>query len=262
MKKLVIATICLLSAISSWAGTIVLEGRYQQRNIFVINSVSQDGVGYCVYEVTVNGLITSDEINSSAFEIDLSIYSLKTGDPIVVVIKHKDGCSPKVANPFALEPSPSFECSKIDCNKSGLLVWESAGEMGKLPYVVQQFKWNKWVNVGEVMGNGTVSKSTYSFQTSLTSGLNRFREVQNSSEGEFRRSPECEITSDITPVVFQYDKKQKIVIFSSNTSYELFNSFGQIVKRGVGTTVDVTTFAKGEYYVSYDNTTTGKFIKK
>jgi hypothetical protein len=61
MKKLVIATICLFSAISSWAGSIVIEGRYQQRNIFVINSVSQDGVGYCVYEVTVNGLITSDE---------------------------------------------------------------------------------------------------------------------------------------------------------------------------------------------------------
>lgn len=262
MKQLVLATILFISTLVASAGTIVMEGRYQGRNIFVINSVAQDGVGYCVYEITVNGLITSDEINSHAFEIDLSIYSLKTGDPVTVVIKHKDGCVPKIANPFALDPAPTFECQKITCDKIGLIVWESTGEMGKLPYIVQQFKWNKWVNIGEVMGNGTATKNVYSFQASLTSGLNRFRVVQKSSEGEFRRSPECEVTSDIAPVNFQYDKKQKVVIFSAVTSYELFNSFGQIVKRGAGTSIDVSTLAKGEYYVSYDNTTTGKFFKK
>ena len=59
------------------AATIMLEGRYQQRNIFVINAASSDGIGYCIYEVLVNGLLTTDEINTQAFEIDLTIYGLK-----------------------------------------------------------------------------------------------------------------------------------------------------------------------------------------
>ena len=54
------------------AGTIVLEGKYQQKNLYVINGIAPEGVGFCVFEVTVNGDVTSDEINSSAFEIDLS----------------------------------------------------------------------------------------------------------------------------------------------------------------------------------------------
>ncbi|MBL0316885.1 MAG: hypothetical protein IPP69_14425 [Flavobacteriales bacterium] len=253
--------ILIVSAMHSQAGSIVLEGRYQQRNLFVINATSPDGVGFCVYEVTVNGLVTSDEINSQAFEIDLGIYGLKTGDPLTVVIKHKDGCTPKVLNPGALEPSPTFICTKIECNSSGNLSWETTGEMGKIPYIIQQFKWNKWVNVGEVMGNGTGTKNAYKFQTQLTSGLNKFRVVQKSYEGDLRKSNVCEVTSTVTPVTFKYDKKTKSINFSSETSYELFNVYGQIVKRGRGVSVDCMALVKGEYYISFDSMTE-KFMKK
>lgn len=261
MKKLLPIILFIFSTLALSAGNIVMEGRYQQRNVFVINAIAEDGVGFCVYEVTVNGQVTSDEINSQAFEIDLTILNLKIGDPVTVVIKHKDGCTPKVLNPGALEPAPTFECKKINVNENGLLTWETTGETGKLPYTIQQFKWNKWVNIGEVMGAGTATKNSYSFQTSLVSGNNKFRVVQKSYEGELRKSIECEITSKIPAVTYQYDKKAKAINFSSNTSYEIFNSFGQIVKRGVGNSIDVTTFTKGEYWISYDNTTS-KFIKK
>lgn len=248
-------------AVVGIAGSIVLEGRYQQRNIFVINSASSDGVGFCVYEVTVNGLTTSDEINSQAFEIDLSIYGLKTGDPLTIIIKHKDGCTPRVLNPGALEPAPSFICTKIECTPSGTLTWESTGELGKIPYIIQQFKWNKWVNVGEVMGNGTGSKNTYKFQVSLTSGLNKFRVAQKSYEGDLRKSGVCEVVSDVPAVTQKYDRKTKMINFSAETSFELFNVYGQIVKKGRGTSVDCTALTKGEYYISYDSKT-DKILRK
>lgn len=243
------------------AGSLVLEGRYQQRNIFVINSVGPNGVGYCIYEVTVNGLVTTDEINSQAFEIDLTIYGLKTGDPVVIVIKHRDGCTPKVLNPGALEPAPTFECVRIECSPIGVLIWETTGEMGKLNYIVQQFKWNKWVNVGEVLGNGTSIRNVYRFQATLTSGTNKFRVVQKSYEGELRKSQVAEIVSTTQAVTFKYDRKTKQCIFSADTFYELYNPYGQIIKRGYGNMVDLTTLAKGDYYVSYDNRT-DKFIRK
>ncbi len=259
--RLIATLLFLLVSGFMMAGSIVLEGRYQQRNLFVINATSTDGVGFCVYEVTVNGLVTTDEINSQAFEIDLGIYGLKTGDPLTIVIKHKDGCTPKVLNPGALEPSPSFICTKIECSTSGSLSWETNAEMGKIPFLIQQFKWNKWVNVGEVMGNGTGTKNSYKFQTQLTSGLNKFRVAQKSYEGDLRKSGVCEVTSSVPEVSFKYDRKAKSISFSSETSYEMFNVYGQIVKRGRSISVDCMALAKAEYYISYDNKTE-KFLKK
>ena len=247
--------------IGAMAGTIMLEGRYQQRNIFVINAASTDGIGYCIYEVLVNGLITTDEINTQAFEIDLTIYGLKTGDPVNILIKHKDGCTPKILNPGALEPSPSFVCTSITCGINGSLTWETTGEMGKIPFIIQQYKWNRWVNIGEVLGNGTNVKNIYRFQTQLTSGLNKFRVVQKSFEGDLRKSSVCEVSSNVESVNYRYDKKSKSVYFSADTSYELYNVFGQVVKRGRGASIDCTALSKGEYWVSFDNQTE-KFYKK
>ena len=89
-----------ISVSPAFAGNIVLEGNYQGKNLYVKNTFAGVGVGFCVFEVTVNGSVTTDEWNSSAFEIDLSIHDLDPGDQVVVVIKHKDDCAlPKVLNP-------------------------------------------------------------------------------------------------------------------------------------------------------------------
>jgi hypothetical protein len=45
------------------AGVIVLEGNYQGKNLFIQNPFSEAGVGFCVFEVTVNDQIATDEIN-------------------------------------------------------------------------------------------------------------------------------------------------------------------------------------------------------
>jgi hypothetical protein len=259
--RVLLSTILLFSAGSILAGSIVLEGRYQQRNIYVVNPVAEAGVGFCVYEVTVNGEISTDEINSQAFEVDLSIYGFKLGDAVTVVLKYKEGCEPRILNPGALEPQPSFECASISCNSSGLLTWETTSEVGKLPYIIQQFKWNKWVSVGEVPGNGTSVRNTYQFQVSLTTGLNKFRVVQKSYEGNLRKSPVAEVTSTMPAVTYSYNRKIRNIEFSTETAYELYNVFGQIIKRGYGKTADVSSIPKAEYYLSFDNKTEKVVLK-
>lgn len=261
MKRLYAILLPALAVLPALAGSIVLEGRYQQRNIYVVNPVPETGVGFCVYEVTVNGEVTSDEINSSAFEVDLSIYGFKLGEAVTVVIKYKDGCEPRILNPGALEPQPTFECTRIEVSPSGMLSWETTNEVGKLSFIIQQFKWNKWVSVGEVMGNGTSVKNSYQFQVDLTSGLNKFRVAQKSYEGNMRKSPSVEINSTMPPVTYVYDKKTKALVFSAETSYEIYNIYGQIIKRGKGKTTDISSLARAEYYISFDNKTE-KFVKK
>src|ERR1700758_973113 len=98
---------------SANAGVLVVEGKYQQKNLYIQNGFSSNGVGFCAFQVKVNGQITTDEVNSSAFEIDLSPFKLKAGDKVTVEIEHKDGCIPKVLNPEALKPKPTFDIVSI-----------------------------------------------------------------------------------------------------------------------------------------------------
>ncbi len=261
MKFLTGALTFLLFACSQvYAGTIVLEGKYQQKNVYVINSVAEAGVGFCVYEVTVNGEVTSDEINSHAFEIDLSIFGFKLGDAVIVTVKYKEGCEPRILNPGALEPQPTFETTNIDISNSGLISWETSNEQGELPFVIQQFKWNKWVNVGEVKGKGTSVRNAYTFQANPVSGENKFRIVQKSYEGKLRKSPTVEFDSVMDAVKYSFDKKEKAVIFTEETNFELYNAYGQIIKRGFGKKVNMESLPKGDYYISFDNETQ-KFLR-
>ncbi len=256
MKNLLVTISSLLFAITALqAGTIVLEGKYQQKNVYVVNSVAEAGVGFCVYEVRVNGEVSSDETNSHAFEIDLSIYGFKLGDGVNVTIKYKDGCQPRILNPGALEPQPTFETSNIKVSDNGLLSWETSNEQGSIPFVVQQFKWNKWVNVGEVKGKGTSTKNAYTFQSAPISGENKFRVVQKSYDGKLRKSPTVEYTSGMAQVGYTFDKKDKAVIFTQETNYELYNVYGQIIKRGFGTKVNMANLPKNDYYISFDSQT-------
>ena len=233
---------------------LVMEGSYQSRNIFVNNQIGQDGVGFCVTNVYVNGEVSTDEINQSAFEIDLTLFNLSYGDPVNVEIHHKNGCKPEVINPMALQPQATFKVENIAIDDSGRLNWSTSNESGSLPFKVQQFKWNKWVVVGEVQGEGSPGKHDYEFQTVAVSGENRFRVIQKSGDGRVKVSDEVKFASSQEAVAFTFDKKTKRVDFSSQTNFEVYDEYGQIISRGYQASIDMAEYSKGIYYVNYDNT--------
>src|SRR5690349_20827009 len=150
LMRVPLVILASLASIPLWAGTIVLEGHYQGKNLFIQNPFSEAGVGFCVYEVTVNDQIATDEINSSAFEIDMGNFNLKIGDKVVVKVKHKDGCTPLVLNPEVLRPKSTFDVVKQEVAPDGTYKWITNNETGELPFIVEQKRWNKWVKVGEV----------------------------------------------------------------------------------------------------------------
>lgn len=241
-------------------GVIVLEGKYQNRNIYVTNAISDMGVGYCAYEIRVNGELITDPVNSSAFEIDLSHYELKLGDDVVIEIRHKTGCTPKVINPGGLKPMPTFETKEIKINESGFLEWVTEDEFGSLPFVIEQYKWNKWVPVGEVQGKGTSGANNYAFQVDFVSGENKIRVVQYGDHNT-RKSSSVTYIADKPAPTFIYNKKTQKVVFSEDTSYEVYDKFGNMLKRGFGDVLDVNDLPKDEYWLSYDNTSE-RLVKK
>ena len=90
IAKLVTTLLLTFVCASSMAGEIVLSGIYQEKNLYIMNPFAPSGEGFCVTEIKVNGITTSDDINSSAFEIDLAADRLKKGDDVKIIIKHKE----------------------------------------------------------------------------------------------------------------------------------------------------------------------------
>jgi hypothetical protein len=257
--KIKLLFLLLMIPFITFAGqVIVLEGNYQLRNIYVSNKILPSGVGYCITNVLVNGEVSTDEINSEAFEIDLSLFNFSIGDPVSVEIHFRDNCQPDIINPLALKPQATFKTDEIVL-KDNVVMWEASNETGSLPFRVQQFKWNKWVTVGEVEGKGTTGPNKYKYKINPVTGNNRFRVIQKSGDGRTKVSPEVVYDLNEMPVTFEYTKKQDEVIFSRETSYEVYDGYGRIIKRGYDISIDVADLEKGKnniYYINYDNTFT------
>ncbi|MDQ3110235.1 MAG: hypothetical protein M3R17_10100 [Bacteroidota bacterium] len=252
--------ISLIAVFISFAGlfaneALLVEGKYQNKNIYVQNSFSSNGVGFCAYEVYVNDVRTTDEVASSAFEIDLRPYNLQQGDKVEIKIFHKEGCQPKVLNPEALKPRPTFSTKAINVNATnGLITWTTAGETGALPFVIEQYRWNKWVYVGEVQGLGTGGDHTYSFQTTAHSGENKFRVKQVGFGKEVKYTPEVSFTPvNKAPLSFSLSGDTKQGTFSGESLYEMYDAYGNVVLKGFGSKIDLSDFGKGSYWLCFDN---------
>lgn len=254
MTVFFVGMVASLWATNDQAEVLTIEGQYQSKNLFVSNAMASNGVGFCAYEVRVNGEVTTDAVGSSAFEIDLEQYSFKQGDELIVQIIHKKGCQPKVLNPTSLSPQATFKTKEIKLDEKGTLTWTTNNEAGSLPYVIEQYKWNKWVKIGEVQGEGTSGEHTYSFTVSLTSGKNKVRVSQTGNSGKTVYSPNTEITSNEVEPTMNFDKKAKSVTFSAQTGYEIYDKYGQLCKKGFGNKIDLSTLKKDKYYLNYDNT--------
>lgn len=241
--------------LSANAAVLVIEGEYQNKNLYIQNSLASGSVGYCAFEVRVNDQLTHDEVNSTAFEIDLSSLNLKAGEQVTVKISHKEGCTPKVLNPEALRPRPTFTTEFIEVTSAGVLTWKTKNENGSLPFIVEQFRWNKWIYVGEVKGVGTPGEHTYSFEITAHSGENKFRVKQVGFVRETRVSPEARYTATVPQVTYtESSDKKNTYLFSAPTMYEVYDLYGNIILKGYGKEANLNPYNKGTYYLCYDNT--------
>jgi len=266
MRLILIFLILNLLNTVSFAASLSVEGSYQGKNLYVQNPMDDDGFGYCATKVTVNGDIMPSGTSMGAFEIDFSIFNIAIGEPVFIVIEHNDGCKPKILNPEVLLPRSTFKVSSIEVNTQGVLTWKTTDEHGKLPYIIEQFRWNKWVSIGEVAGKGNVGSNSYEFQVTPHSGENKIRVTQIDHSGTKRPSPEVKFVSTIELVTKNPSSVKTIINFTTSgkpvdTRYEIFDAYGSIVKKGTGSSVDCSNLIKGIYYLNFDNKTEN-FIKK
>lgn len=242
-----------------------VQGTYQGKNLYVQNPMDDEGFGYCATKVTVNGDIMPGGTSMGAFEIDFSTFNIEIGEPVFIVIEHNDGCKPKILNPEVLLPRSTFTIIDIKVNTGGELSWSTSGEQGKLPFVIEQYRWNKWVTIGEVEGKGSGDSNSYGFTVTPHSGDNTVRVVQTDHSGTKRPSSEVKFSSSTAKVTKTPAKVKNEIKFLSNgssveTRYEIYDAYGNIVKKGVGSKVNCSNLLRGVYYINFDNVNE-KFIK-
>jgi hypothetical protein len=267
MKKyLIIAFSFLVFSSNLSAGTVTVEGTYQGKNLYVQNPFAEGGVGFCVFEVLVNGKPTTDEVNSSSFEIDLAALKLSLGEKVVVKLNSKGECKAKIVNPEDLKVRSTCEivAQSAKVNKDGTFSWSTKGEAGKLPFIVEQYRWNKWVKVDEIEGKGRMEGAFYSVKYTPHSGENKIRIKQVDVNGPRYFDPPVKYRSTTAPVKMETNKEkvEDKITFSDKTKFEIFDSFGNVMVKGENVEVNVSNLKKGTYYINFDSTTGEKFNKK
>ena len=255
----------VLQSVFSQASILSIEGTYQGKNLYVRNPTDYGGCGYCVTKVMVNGDVMPGGANVEAFEIDFANFNVAIGDPLFITIEHHEGCTPKILNPEVLLPRSTFVITTINANNAGKLSWTSIGESGKLPYIIEQFRWNKWVAVGEVAGKGSAGSNSYEFNVTPHSGENTVRVVQVDHSGSKRVSQTVKFRSTLPAVVKNPLKVKETIYFFANgkpveTRYEVFDAYGNILMKGYASSVDCSKLINGAYYINFDNVNE-KFIK-
>lgn len=263
MKKIIFLPVLLLAFVAN--AHLSIEGSYQGKNLYVQNPEDAAGFGFCATKVTINGDIMPGNLSRSAFEIDFSLVNVSVGDPVFIVIEHNDGCIPKILNPEVLLPRSTFDIEEIKVTEENQLIWKTNNEQGKLPFIVEQYRWNKWVNAGMVQGEGTPEVNEYSFELIPHSGENKVRVTQTDHSGAKRKSPEKVFESDVPEVEMAPKKVKTEIKFTAKgdpveTKYEIFDAYGNIVKKGFASEVNCENLRKGAYYINFDNQSE-KFIK-
>ncbi|NBU46079.1 MAG: hypothetical protein EBS34_01300 [Flavobacteriales bacterium] len=242
-----------------------VQGNYQGGNLLVSNPAQSDGFGFCITKVTVNGDILPASIQSNVFEVNFKLFNLKIGDPVFVVLEHANGCAPKFLNTEVLLPKSTFVCERIQCSADGNLQWVTSKENGVLDFIVEHYRWGKWLEVGYVKGNGGSRSNSYAFQVNLHSGKNTLRVSQRDNSKKLRSSQSTTVVSTVGKVIKTPSRVKDFIYFKSNgksvkTKYEVFDAYGNLLKQGFSQEVNCTNLLKGIYFLNFDNTSE-KFFK-
>ncbi|HEY6160559.1 MAG TPA: hypothetical protein VI112_05030, partial [Bacteroidia bacterium] len=194
---------------------------------------------------TVNGESANSwcDEHSTFNEINLTCFQLKLGDSVKIILYCKKDCKLKFYNPEVLFPRSTFVITKIEIDSLGNLIWETNEEKGNIPYIIEQFRWNKWTKIGTVTGQGKERDNRYTFIIpDLNSGKNIFRVKQLDYTSQPHVSDSLVYFSTNPEVTTGCGQG---INFSRKTSFEVYDVLGNIVKKGYDSKIDVSDLATG-----------------
>lgn len=243
---------------SSWSAVekVSISGYYQKKNLFIQNQLGTDGFGYAIRNIYINGDLYHIDHNTRAIEIDFENMGIKKGMPIEVLVDY-DGATPRFLNPQSILPESVCDFQEVK-TKDNNIMFSTTGESGSLNFYIEHYRWNKWISVGEVKGEGSPSLNHYSFKVKPNSGENIYRVAQLKHNGTKNISPIITIDGPQEPVTFT--KNGNEISFSRPTFFEVHDVYGNLLKKGFDQKITINAKDGIAIYLSYDNST--ELVKK
>jgi hypothetical protein len=236
--------------------TLVIQGHYNGKNLYILNPSSGSDTSFCVKKVMVNNQPTNDEIHSNSFEIDFSQLNLQNGAIVKICISYSKGCKPKIVNPDVLQLISNFAFINAKIDKTSKLIWTVKGELNN-SFTIEQFRWNKWMTISEVDIMDTVKKNVYSFEIKPHYGINEFRISHTDEKGNtvYSKLIKYHAPPAVKEIFLTSSKVTDDIVFTGETAYEIFDDKENFISDGYATQFSITDLPKGKYIVNYDNKT-------
>lgn len=238
--------------------TLVLNGAYQGKNLYVQNPFTVNMKDFCTIEVYVNSEKVMSQIKSSAYEIDLSYLAIN--EPLTIEIVHKSDCKPKVLNSQVIRLNSNLQFANLVATESAIS-WSTKGEKQGDKMYLEQFLYNTWINLKEIQAKGSSSNSSYSAESHHTSGINKYRIKYLDKDGTAFYSRILEFQSVVPEITFYPKRVSNKIYLSRGADYEITDENGTILNKGKGKEIPCETLKEGIYYLNIDNKTE-KFLKK
>ena len=239
--------------------TASIEGIYTGKD--PLFSVSYDTMFYPL-KLKVNVNLKYDTVftikrKKEEYELRLDRFRFGKGDTVILRTSIIPKAMCHIDDSVSLKP---FACRSqlmsVTCTPEGTVRWTAQYDSGAPSYMVEQFRWGKWIEVGEVPAKKRSGLNDYSFPVKFHFGENVYRIHQH--YGCYSRPVKVE--SDVPEVGFIGDLRKDLV-FDAETDYEVYDSGSNLLLTGRSTKIELGTLNPGVYYLNYDNKTT-EFIKR
>jgi len=250
--------VLLLVTLAAKAQEFTITGEYQGKNIYVQNPLSPDKVNFCTQSVYLNDSKIIDQPKTSAYEIKLDHMAI--GDPVVIRVEHRSGCKPKIINPQVIRSKSKFQFTASSANENSIS-WSTEGEQPNGKFFIEHFRNDKWIVINTLPCKGAFEANQYSVAPKHHSGENKYRIKYVQSDGKVFYTRIFDFYNNEEPISFYPTRVTDKITLSRATDYEVLDTYGNVVTKGYGKELALSSLEPGLYYLNIDNRTE-KFVKK
>ncbi len=244
--------------------TMVLEGTYQGKNLYINNPSNAYDSEYSIIKATLNGRPLAN-IKSSNFMVNFRGMYLGKYIKIELTYRTKGFPAPQILNPTSIRSSSSFQLiGNVEIDEDQM-TWKTKYENSEEPYIIERDLgtglWSDWVLVGTVVGKGSRDYNEYRFALDHLSGANKYRIKQRDGMYQYSYIPPVNFTSTKAPITLAESSVTSKLKLSSKVAYEIYDGFGRLITKGHGKVIDISAIRTGTYFIRIENKTQS-FVKK
>lgn len=232
--------------------TLTFEGINYEKKLYFVNPSIPDQ-GYSMQEVKINGKEVYDELRSNTVTIHPGRSNVDYKDSMQIRVFYVKDYKPKLLNPENLLPPDNFKFTYIRI-RDGKLIWRTEGAQGQKPFIVEQYRWNRWIKATEIPVSDSIRHGSYEYEITPHHGKNRYRIVKLNTHNEKVISRKARVSEySIPKVKIIYNDVKDMLVLSSKTLYEIYDEDWTLIREGYGRYVDVSGMAPGKYNINFGN---------